>query len=320
MPKTWNWHLYDVPDDRLFILALHDLFPQDSFLLVDFVSLPDFLAREMTNRGFPLPENCTLVSEVEKTGVAHGCTLGFHLTGPGIRLICGSEKRWVRDVRFYVEHIFVKREKTYLMTGYDFGTDDGFMVTHAIPADKIKQFCSRVSCKYEKVREPVFELACYGEQEEENWDDWEVSNLPRPRHYLKHLRMLLPDGACIQIYAAGGIPAALRNYMAGREQCENLARWVADGQECPWDDLSIPATPENLRGLSEVELSDEQWNDLFILAHKDGVLLLKVRGRDSIYLVIDTPEEAVREFSEIVGGRYARVDDGELGIGKSWGL
>lgn len=155
MSQTWNWHLYDVPDNRLFILALEYLFPQDSILIMEFAAIPDSLAREIETLGYRIPENCVLVSEFKKTGISHNNTLAIRVTRRGLRIIFGSEERWQKDIKFWLEHVHVKRDKTYLMTGYDLGADDGFMVTQAVPEDKIKQFCSKVSSKYEKVREPM---------------------------------------------------------------------------------------------------------------------------------------------------------------------
>ncbi len=137
MSKTWNWHLYDVPDDRLFIMALHDLFPRNSILVMDFVAMPRFLVSQSKALGLGVSEDrARLTMPLTRAGLRR-------LFGPGAKPL------WLMHV-----HV-IRRDKTYRMTGYDLGTDDGFMVTQTVPEDKIKQFCTKVSCKYEKASEPL---------------------------------------------------------------------------------------------------------------------------------------------------------------------
>lgn len=153
--QMWNWHLYDVPDNRVFILALEHLFPQDSVLVMDFVATPDSLARESKALGLGIPENRTLVSEFIKTGVCHtDDKVTMRLTGAGLSQVFGSEDRWQEDIEFWLVHVHVVRDKTYLMTGYDMVVD-GFMVAQTVPEKAIKEFCRSVSCRYKKVRESM---------------------------------------------------------------------------------------------------------------------------------------------------------------------
>ncbi len=155
MSQTWNWLLYDVPDNREFLLALEHLFPQDSFLVLEFVAVPDSLAREISSLGLRLPKDCTLASKARKTGCSRGCTLNFWLTRHWLRLVFGSEKRWANEVRLHLEHVHVMRNQTYLMIGYDLGTDDGFVVTQSVPEEEIERFCTRVSCSYKRTLESM---------------------------------------------------------------------------------------------------------------------------------------------------------------------
>lgn len=152
----WNWRLYDVPDNRAFILALEYLFPEDSILVLEFAAIPDSLIRGSKALGLGLPKNRTLVSEFTKTGASHASNtwVTIRLTGAGLRRVFRSEDRWQGDIESWLEHVHVVRDKTYLMTGYDMAAD-GFVVARAVPEETIKQFCSRVSCKYEKVWEPM---------------------------------------------------------------------------------------------------------------------------------------------------------------------